>query len=465
MDDFGAIYSTGIVVFRQIEANAIGPNRVLDKPADEQLTLSDVCILDFPPCNHGAKCRDYRKPGHKAQFSHPPVCPLLNATSSCEQLDDDVHAFTFIHNTKCKFGGKCNDTDPIHLLDFDHPEFCEYGGDCTNISQKHLVAYQHLPNCPDGSKCSKYRRRYPNHLKSFRHCKSVCLYDNCCVNFHDKEHFANTIHSFRPPCPLTPYNGSKTCYESSFYEFIKKPESVVRAVQQHSRVRLIFLHHNTPIVKDNVCKLIQILVEAEFTKAKSDGKTPLDSEHDYNRLQRIEQKIQPPLNNKEIQVIHEWAVKIAQASIKLNATPMGIGYDVDEKLGTDQHVFSILGPHLAQQSAKGAFKDPLMTSIYESDEIKSGITLKDILGYTYPKYVFEQLCEAIKDRMNTQNISRGIVITVAASEFQEHIFLPITISQAYDLYYFDKPQSKDGYEFSYIYWQAMNGEFDRLKQK
>ena len=751
---------------------AIGPNRVLDKSTDGQLTLSDVFILDLPPCHHGAKCRDYRKPGHKGQFSHPPMCPLLNATSSCEQLDDDVHAFTFMHNTKCKFGGECNDTDLIHWLDTDHPEFCEYGGSCTNISPKHLVAYRHLPNCPDGSKCSKHRRRDPEHLKSFRHCRSVCPYDNCCINFQDNAHFDDKIHSFRPPCPWTPYNCSKYieffqtnnskvvssevedhCLEYShvcpygrhcrtteenhleisihiarqlcpdgsrcskvtqedhlesythpnirdirllcnipgfkcsdrlndkhfkkyrhnknhdhfsvapcsnlnasinfarnqsqliktvntyidrmnwqkakispeilnwiralqpvhrcrqeifesilvighvmsrrYMDLLRKPENVVRAVQQHSRVRLIFLQHNSPIVKENACKLIEILVEAEFKKAKSEGKNPLDPDYE-SKIHRIEQKLQPPLNNREIQVIHEWSVEIAQASIKLNANPTGIKYGPDEKLGTDQHVFSILGPHLghyygdivitfkqeimfhpdanfsiqagtsfysksayslrpwmkdpgtdekriehfhssklhcsvhsyeyaaaselvaltglyqqsmtvdleavlqrwtsvdshqtfeshlpqlipldyidrvyipknvfeslsteAQQSAKGAFKDALIISIYESDEIKSGTALEEILGQTYPKYVFEQLCEAVKHRMDAPNISRGIVITVAASEFEEHIILPISISQAHHLYYLDKPQSQSGHQFTYIYWQAMNGD-------
>ncbi|CAF4296169.1 unnamed protein product, partial [Rotaria sordida] len=175
----------------------------------EQLTLNDVCILSLPPCHHGGKCRDRRNSEHKSQFSHPPMCPLSKATSACEQLNDEIHAFTFIHNIKCKFAGECNVIDPIHFLEFDHPEFCEYGGDCTNMSKKHLLAYQHITNCPDGIKCLKYRRRDNDHMKSFRHCRPICLDDNCCVNFHDKEHFANVIHSFRPPCPLTPYNCQK----------------------------------------------------------------------------------------------------------------------------------------------------------------------------------------------------------------------------------------------------------------
>ncbi|UJR17934.1 hypothetical protein I4U23_004833 [Adineta vaga] len=60
--------------------------------------------------------------------------------------------------------------------------------------------------------------------------------------------------------------------------------------------------------------------------------------------------------------------------------------------------------------------------------------------------------------MNSTNISQGIIVTVAASEFEEHIIIPITISQAYHLYYLDKPQLQKGHEVTYIYWQAMDGD-------
>ena len=36
---------------------------------------------------------------------------------------------------------------------------------------------------------------------------------------------------------------------------------------------------------------------------------------------------------------------ITQASIQLHAHPGGIGFGADKDLGTDKHVFSILGPH------------------------------------------------------------------------------------------------------------------------
>ncbi|CAF3766285.1 unnamed protein product [Rotaria sp. Silwood1] len=63
-------------------------------------------------------------------------------------------------------------------------------------------------------------------------------------------------------------------------------------------------------------------------------------------MKLIEKKLIPPLTDHDISIIHQWAKKIAQESIKLHEYPMGIGYVVDRSLGTDKHVFRILGPHL-----------------------------------------------------------------------------------------------------------------------
>ncbi|CAF1674359.1 unnamed protein product [Rotaria magnacalcarata] len=378
-----------------------------------------------------------------------------------------------------------------------------------------------------------------------------------------------------------------------YMNLLKKQENVVRAVQQHSRVRLIFLKYNNPVVKENVGKLIEILVEIEFAKTNTRGKTSADADSEH-KISMMEKRLQPPLEGRDIQAIHEWTTRIAKASIGLSIEKAGIGYSVDPILETDKHVFSILGPHLghyygdivitfkqeimfhpdanftiqagtsffsgniyrhrqwmrdsgseakrtehfhhsklhcsvpryeyatalelvasagfehqsmdvnletilenwisvdshrtleghlpqlipldyvdrvcipkntfesllpeAQQSAKGAFKDSLVITVYESDSLDIEIAPKQALTYPYSKYVFEELCEAIKQRMDRPHISRGIVITVGASDFAEHIVLPISISQAQFLYYLDNPQSPDGPEFIYIYWQAMDGD-------
>ncbi|CAF2765095.1 unnamed protein product [Rotaria sp. Silwood2] len=192
-----------------IRVNGVsGPNRILNQTADDKLTLSDVCISYLSSCPHGSKCRELKNSQHNNNFLHPPMCLYQSATSSCDQMNDEVHILTFIHNIKCKYGGQCNDTDPNHISEYDHPVYCENKGKCQNIHAQHSLDYRHLQLCEDGLDCSKYFKREDDHCNFYRHCKSICLYDNCCVQFHDKKHFENTIHSFRIPCSFTPYNCS-----------------------------------------------------------------------------------------------------------------------------------------------------------------------------------------------------------------------------------------------------------------
>ncbi|CAF4930143.1 unnamed protein product [Rotaria sp. Silwood1] len=444
-----------------IRVNGVsGPNRILNKTSDGKLNLSDVCILYLQPCQYGSKCHDLKNPQHNNNYLHPPICSYQDATSSCEQMNDEVHMFTFLHNIKCQYGGQCDDYDLKHLSEYDHPDHCIDEGNCQNVHQQHLFAYRHLPLCSDGFNCSKYLKRDNDHCKEFRHCKSMCPYDNCCIQFHDKQHFENTIHSFRLPCPFTPYNCSmyvefiqtgntnkisseveNHCYkyshvcpfgrqcktkdekhfETSIHiarkicsdidkclqltdeehlesfshpgirdirlfcrepgfkcpdrlknehlkkyrhgknhnhlsavqstnlnasiNFVRNQSQLIRTVNNYVDVSN-WKKHNIPAVKDNAFRLITALVEAEFAKKKtSDGTTPLVDDHDYT-MKLIEKKLTPPLTDHDISIIHQWAKKIAQESIKLHENPMGIGYVVDRSLGTDKHVFSILGPHL-----------------------------------------------------------------------------------------------------------------------
>ncbi|CAF3326108.1 unnamed protein product [Rotaria socialis] len=501
---------------------ASGPYRILKKLPDGKITLSDSCIQHLPPCYHGTECRDIKDTQHNTTFSHPPICLYQTSNLTCDQMDDEVHMLTFFHRMKCKRGGECNNTDPQHLNDLDHPEFCKNKSDCVNVSAEHLFAYRHLPVCHNGITCLEYKKKIPAHLDAFRHCKTICADDNCCPNFHDREHFKNTIHSFQEPCPFTPYNcpmifqyiqtGGKripsnvehhcltyshVCqfgrlckitgdshYETSIHvarqlcpdrdmcsrladenhlesfshpgirdirlfcrnpgyecpdryedkhlrtyrhgrnfnhlsvapssnlnrliDFFRnqgniiktvnnyveasnwakakisedilnwiralqpvhrcaphiftsilvhghvmsrdymslliKPRCVVQAVLQHSQVRSIFLRHSAPAVRQNAKELIKLFVRSEFLKAGSAEVPTLDADHD-NQVNIIQKKLKPPLEKQDIHTIYDWTAKIVAASIELSQNLAGIGFDVDKKLGTDKHVFSILGPH------------------------------------------------------------------------------------------------------------------------
>ncbi|CAF3772226.1 unnamed protein product [Rotaria sp. Silwood1] len=501
---------------------ASGPYRILQKLPNGTITLSDSCIQNLPPCHHATQCRDIKDTQHNTNFSHPPVCLHQNPNSACDQMDDEVHMFTFFHRIKCKHGGECTSKDPDHLDDFVHPEFCKNKSNCTDVSSEHLYAYRHLPICRDGITCLEYQKKKSEHLNAYRHCKTVCPDDNCCPNFYNKEHIKNTIHSFQEPCPFTPYNCSmfvqylqaagkkipsnveKHCFAYShvcqfgclckttdsghygisihiarklcsdldkcsriadenhlesfthpgirdirllcrnpgyecpmrfddkhlrtyrhardfnhlsvapsrnlnasinFFQnqgnIIKtvnsyvdvshwkkakisedilnwiralqpvhrcgpeifasilvhghvmsrdymseliKPRCVVNAVMQHSQICSIFRRYNAPAVKKLTKDLIKLFVRREFLNAGSAEVPSLDADHD-NQVNIIQKKLQATLDKNDLQAIHDRTAKIVVASIELSTHLAGIGFDVDKKLGTDKHVFSILGPH------------------------------------------------------------------------------------------------------------------------
>ncbi|CAF1005405.1 unnamed protein product [Rotaria sordida] len=201
----------GLIVYppKTIHVNgASGPYRILQKSADGTIALSDSYIQNLPPCHHATQCRDIKNNQHNTNFSHPPVCLHQQTNLTCDQVDDEVHMFTFFHRIKCKHGGECTSKDPDHLNDFIHPGFCKNKSNCMDVSSEHLYACRHLPICRDGITCLEYQKKEPEHLNAYRHCKTVCPNDNCCPNFYNKEHIKNTIHSFQEPCPFTPYNCS-----------------------------------------------------------------------------------------------------------------------------------------------------------------------------------------------------------------------------------------------------------------
>ncbi|UJR07462.1 hypothetical protein I4U23_011751 [Adineta vaga] len=752
-----------------------GPYSILSKSSDGKLTLSDGRILYKSPCHHGTKCHDIKNTQHCNEFSHPPVCSHQSTESPCEQMNDEVHKFTFHHNSKCKHGGVCTVNDPQHLNEYDHPDVCKDGNNCKNTNSDHLFACRHLPICRYGVKCVEYLKGHQDHCAAYRHCKLICPHDNCCVRFHDKEHIEDTIHSFRTPCPFTPYNCpkyvtytqlrsgekldpevEKHCLQHShvclfgrqcktkdlshfltsihiarhlcsqedkctnltdeehlesfthpdirdirlfckhpgfecrqrleqdhlkkfrhgknhnhltvapssnfnasinfvhnqgdiirnlntyidasgwkkatisreilnwiralqpvhrcsphifesilvlghvmsinYMELLKKPKHVAKAVMQHSRIRRILLAHNIPEVKQNIYELIHLLVLAEFAKTGADGIAPVDADHAYH-VNIVERKLRPPLSDRDIQAIHRWATKIADASIKLSKNPPGIKYPVDKKLGTNNHVFSILGPHHgsyygdivitfkqeimfhtdanfsfqagtgfpsmkiyghrpwwkdpgtedkrvehfhniklhcsvpryehaaaaelvavcgmnrksmdidldtviqqwtsvdshfvfeshlpqlipldyidnvympknlfqslsdeAKQSARAVFGSSMILTDHAIDLsliVPGNLVPQDATRKPYLNFVIEKNLEKIKERMDRPQISRGIVITVPGTKFDSQTVIPITISQSYRLYCLDKSQAPSHPEYTYIYWQAMNGD-------
>lgn len=159
---------------KSLDVNQVsGPYRIVKKTLNGELTLADTYISYIPPCRYGALCYDRNNEDHNNQYSHPPKCPLQSLTSICNQIDDQVHLSTFVHIKKCRDGGQCRNEDQIHLIDSDHPEYCQKKSLCNDLHSQHLFDYKHLPICQYGLDCFQYLQNDHDHLKSFRHFKSI----------------------------------------------------------------------------------------------------------------------------------------------------------------------------------------------------------------------------------------------------------------------------------------------------
>ncbi|CAF1271211.1 unnamed protein product [Rotaria sp. Silwood1] len=130
-------------------------------------------------------------------------------------------------------------------------------------------------------------------------------------------------------------------------DHLKNSKFVAQTVAQHKRIRKI-LKGEVTATQDTVCAFIDALVKIEFGKVYTgDVGTHVNTDDDNLEYiaRREEQALKKILPFDHVNEIKFCAIEIAQASIQLNSKKTGIGFAADKDLGTDQHVFGILGPH------------------------------------------------------------------------------------------------------------------------
>ncbi len=131
--------------------------------------------------------------------------------------------------------------------------------------------------------------------------------------------------------------------------------------------------------------------------------------------------------------------------------PQLIPLDYIDYVYIPKNVFESLTPE-AQQSAKAVFSHSLIITnhVIDLSLLKPGSTTPlDATRVPYQKYVMEDIRQKIEVRINTLHTSRGVVITIPSSKFVDHIVLPISISQSYDLYRLNKSQTPKHPEFQH----------------
>ncbi|CAF1007401.1 unnamed protein product [Didymodactylos carnosus] len=359
-----------------------------------------------PMCRQGHFCVRFHDQKHMTEESHPfqPPCPftpfycrhhtLLSEVKNIQSLPPETqnHCLHFSH--VCRYGRNCHEASELHWEKTIHiaRNLCPYGNRCSKTTQEdHLNSFSH-PNIADirrlcvnpAYECPN--RRTHDHIIRYRHNgnfdrSGVIRYFglNMETNFvKNQESIIAAINDYNkkpltkiPPEILKWIRGlqhvhrcSKVIFESilvhghvmsrEHMEHLLKPQFVAQAVQQHRRVQKIFDRHKIQTIEDRAKEYIRAIVNVEYAKKANvlppstgigAGITSTSEENDCI-IRRNETILSTLTSQEDVDIIRRCATEIAEASLNLHANPAGIGYVPDKALGTDRHVFSILGPHL-----------------------------------------------------------------------------------------------------------------------
>ncbi|UJR32654.1 hypothetical protein I4U23_020114 [Adineta vaga] len=378
----------------------------LSKP-NEHCQRFRHCI---PMCRFAAFCTRFHDREHHLEENHPYIqpCPftpfhchdynVLSASSNIKSLPIHVqnHCLQFSH--MCRYGRQCHDKSSQHLRTTIHiaRHLCSYGDRCTKLDQEdHLNSFSHT-GLPDIRRLCHHQdyecrdKRNPEHIKEYRHDGN---YDNSGVISYfgqnrridfveNQDHMIKAINGYVSQVKqklsiskeiqnfvkaLQPvHRCSKLIFESilvhghvmssEHMEHLKKPRFAAQAVQEHKHVRAIFDRYKLATIEQHAKEYIRAIVALEYNKkytahpvidiSMSVSGTSFSSDEMNDTIRREERILNSMLKPEEIDTIRKRAIDIATASWNLCTAPTGIQYELDKKLGTNKHVFSILGPHL-----------------------------------------------------------------------------------------------------------------------
>jgi hypothetical protein len=361
------------------------------------------------PCQFGGNCIRFHDQKHITNEYHPfnrpcPYTPFSckiytqflqsnnnqNTSKNRNELDEiEKHCYRYSH--LCPWGRLCTDDSEQHLSMTIHILrcICPNGNSCKQmIEEDHLDSFSHL-NIPDirflchlGAECTD--RSKAEHIIKYRHNYTldylgVAQYFglNKQIDFvQNQTDMTQQIRDYvvktykkswkKVSIPgdlldwiaaLQPIHRCKaTIFESilvhghvmsrSYMEKLKDPTFVAHTVEQHRRVRKILFNH-VPAFQKDAREFIEALISLEFS-ASGDRAFQVEGKNFQAIQYSIHSKVETlkrTLKKEDINQIRLCASQIAQASIKLHSNKAGIGYSGDLAFGTNEQIFSILGPH------------------------------------------------------------------------------------------------------------------------
>lgn len=472
----------------------------------------DNCCIQFNDAAHiRTALHSFLKPCPLTPYK----CSQYSEFFQCKdqkKLPEDIRRHCLEYSHLCPYGRQCRTNDAQHYRTTFHiaRHFCSDADKCTKLTDEdHLETYAHqtyrdirlLCKYP-GFQCQS--RLDTNHQQMYRHKQNFdhlgvipASHLNSMIHFdQNQRNLIKTVKNYLRSQDITlPNIVQDVCHwiralqpvhkcgpniftsilihghvmSRHFMKSLKRPGVVANAVLQHNQVRSILLKHNILTKNEKPFQLIKALVMSEFAKVGTDEitTTSLDPEHE-TKINIAKVALQASLTKNELNVIEEWTTKIAEASIQLENKRAGIGYTVDEEMGTDKHVFGIMGPHGAshygdiviifkpeimfhpyanfspQAATRFHSRNIYLEYPYYKDQGTKGSHIQDFhnvkLHYSIPGYEYAAALELIASTMiykKTATITRGDVID-RCTKIESHRLFESHLPQLIPLNYIER---------------------------
>ena len=350
-------------------------------------------------CKLRSYCPDIHNHQHIEEENHPfkPPCPYTpymcryyeqflanedDGTTSAE------HCFKYSH--VCPFGRYCSKrTDKNHCETNLHifRKECSQGEHCPWINDSnHLNSYSHsnirdIQRLCKHSKATCSKQSDPQHWKDYRHRHSSHAYffgaakylgSNTHINFirNQNDMIANIqrymqasnwnpstitvpdtilrwIRALQPVhrCNANVFESILLighCMSREYMNSLREPQSVAKAIKSHKAVQEIFAKVAITRLQQSMEEYFHILVAEHFCKH---NKTALTKEQ-TQKLSQLETIFsQLDITDDALKKVRTLVTDIAEASFKLQSSQTGLGWQPDVELGTNKHVFAVLGAH------------------------------------------------------------------------------------------------------------------------
>ncbi|CAF4582417.1 unnamed protein product [Rotaria sp. Silwood1] len=238
MDEFGAIYTLGLTVFRQPENTgyafveipvydvcAIVMSHYRDSKVENNLLTSKYSIGQnlnpiekFRPFQKLLDTLDKEPKRHKLVDMMIGSWRILNQTTmkitlsdirifhlnlclygeKCNELKNEQHSREYSHPPLCPYAHNMtpckHKDDSQHMLWFRHPQKCSYGSKCELIENdlRHSNEFEHPEFCPDRGRCENMNNE---HRTIYQHVPLYKFHRQCVNNIHGlNDHYLSFCH-------------------------------------------------------------------------------------------------------------------------------------------------------------------------------------------------------------------------------------------------------------------------------